>query len=63
MSIRCYAEGIEYGVMDPKQSSETILEETDLLSGMVEDILYIKSFLIIIILGSLVKMSIIESPY
>ena len=41
MSIRCYAEGIEYGVMDPKQSSETILEETDLLSGMVEDILYI----------------------
>ena len=41
MSIRCYAEGIEYGVMDPKQSSETNLEETDLLSGMVEDILYI----------------------
>lgn len=41
MSIRCYAEGIQYGVMDPRQSSEIILEEIDLLSGMVEDILYI----------------------
>ena len=41
MSIRCYAEGIEYGVMDPKSSSGTILEETDKLSGMVENILYI----------------------
>jgi len=41
MSIKCYAEGIVYGVMDPKQASETILEETDKLSELVTDLLYI----------------------
>ncbi|GEM_PF-1112970 len=41
MSIRCYAEGISCGVMDAKKSSATILDETDQLSGMVEDMLYI----------------------
>lgn len=41
MSIRCYAEGIACGVMDAKESCETILEETDQLSAMVEDLLYI----------------------
>lgn len=41
MSIRCYAEGIACGVMDAKESGETILEETDRLTGMVEDLLYI----------------------
>jgi len=41
MSIKCYAEGIVYGLMEPKQASETILEETDKLSELVTDLLYI----------------------
>jgi len=41
MSIKCYAEGIVYDLMDPKQASETILEETDRLSELVTDLLYI----------------------
>ena len=41
MSIRCYAEGIACGVMSPEASGETILEETDQLTNMVEDLLYI----------------------
>ncbi|MCL2396794.1 MAG: HAMP domain-containing histidine kinase [Defluviitaleaceae bacterium] len=41
MSIKCYAEGIIYGLMEPKQASETILEETDKLSDLVTDLLYI----------------------
>ena len=41
MSIRCYAEGISYGVMEPKESSDTILAETEKLSMLVEDILYL----------------------
>jgi len=41
MSIKCYAEGIVYDLMDPKQASETILEETDKLSELVTDLLYI----------------------
>lgn len=40
-SIRCYAEGIEYGLMDEKKSSATIVAETDRLSELVEDLLYI----------------------
>lgn len=40
-SIRCYAEGVEYGLMDPKKSGATILSETDRLSELVEDLLYI----------------------
>ncbi|WP_310602743.1 HAMP domain-containing sensor histidine kinase [Anaerosporobacter sp.] len=41
MSIRCYAEGIECGVMDANQASKTILLQTDRLSELVEDLLYI----------------------
>jgi len=41
MSIRCYAEGIACGVMEPKQSGGVILTETDRLSELVEDLLYI----------------------
>lgn len=41
MSIRCYAEGISCGVMEPKKSGEIILTETDRLSVLVEDLLYI----------------------
>ena len=41
MSIKCYAEGIAFDLMDPKKASETILEETDKLSDLVTDLLYI----------------------
>jgi len=41
MSIKCYAEGISFGVMEPKDASETILRETDKLSELVTDLLYI----------------------
>ena len=41
MSIKVYAEGIVYGLMDSKQAGETILEETDRLSDLVTDLLYI----------------------
>ncbi len=40
-SIRCYAEGVQVGLMDPKKSSTTIIAETDRLSELVEDLLYI----------------------
>ena len=40
-SIKCYAEGISFGIMEPKKASETILEETDKLSDLVTDLLYI----------------------
>jgi len=40
-SIKCYAEGISFGVMEPKQASETILVETDKLADLVTDLLYI----------------------
>lgn len=41
MSIRCYAEGVEHGLMDPVKSGATIVSETDRLSELVEDLLYI----------------------
>ena len=41
MSIKCYAEGISFGLMDPKQASQTILQETDKLTELVADLLYI----------------------
>ena len=41
MSIKCYAEGISFGLMEPKKASETILQETDKLSELVSDLLYI----------------------
>jgi len=41
MSIQCYAEGISFGLMEPKKASETILQETARLNEMVQDLLYI----------------------
>ena len=41
MTIKCYAEGISFGLMEPKDASETILMETDRLSDLVTDLLYI----------------------
>ncbi len=40
-AIRCYAEGIEVGVMEPAAAGRVILSETDRLAELVEDILYI----------------------
>ena len=40
-SIRGNAEGIVYGLMDPRAAAGVILEESDKLGGMVEDILYL----------------------
>ena len=40
-SIRCYAEGVECGLMDAKKSGATIITEIDRLSELVEDLLYI----------------------
>ena len=41
MTIESYAEGIKYGIMKPDRAAETILEATNRLSVMVDDILYI----------------------
>jgi len=41
MSIRCYAEGIAYNLMPHEDASKTILQETDKLTDMVTDLLYI----------------------
>lgn len=41
MSIKCYAEGIAHGLMEPAKSSHVILNEVDRLSEMVEDLLYL----------------------
>jgi len=41
MSIKCYAEGITFGLMEPREASRTILQETDKLSELVTDLLYI----------------------
>jgi len=41
MSIKCYAEGIAVGIMSPKEAAETILSETDKLTELVKDLLYI----------------------
>lgn len=41
MSIKCYAEGIECGLMERVKSSLIIIAEVDRLSEMVEDLLYI----------------------
>ncbi len=40
-SIRFYAEGIAHGLMDSAKSASVIMNETDRLSEMVEDLLYI----------------------
>ena len=41
MAIKSYAEGIKYGVMEPDKATETILECTNRLTNMVDDILYV----------------------
>jgi len=41
MSIQCYAEGISFGIMEPKSASETILQETHNLADLVTDLLYV----------------------
>ena len=41
MSIKCYAEGIVYDMMEPKEAAETILSETDRLTELVSDLFYI----------------------
>ena len=41
MSIKSYAEGIRYGVMEHEMAADTILECTDRLTEMVGDILYV----------------------
>lgn len=40
-AIRSNAEGIEHGILDNKKSSRVIISETDRLSEMVEDLLYL----------------------
>lgn len=40
-AIRSSAEGIEHGILDQKHSSRVIISETDRLSEMVEDLLYL----------------------
>ena len=40
-SIRGNAEGIVYGLMEPRQAATVILHESDKLGGMVEDILWL----------------------
>jgi len=41
MAIQGYAEGIQTGVVDPIHSAEVIMQESDRLTRMVEEILYI----------------------
>jgi len=41
MTIKSYAEGIKYGIMESDKASQTILDATERLSGMVNDVLYI----------------------
>jgi signal transduction histidine kinase len=41
MSIQCQAEGITFNLMEPQKASETILQETQRLSELVTDLLYI----------------------
>ena len=41
MSIKCHAEGMEHNLLDKDDSSRIIISETDRLSEMVDDLLYI----------------------
>lgn len=40
-SLRCYGEGLAYGMTDPIKSGNIILSETERLGSLVEDLLYI----------------------
>lgn len=41
MSIQSYAEGIVYDVVDPKEASAIIIDETKRMTQLVEDLLYL----------------------
>lgn len=41
MSILSYAEGIKYGVVDPNTASDVIINESNRLTHLVEDLLYL----------------------
>jgi len=41
MSIKCYAEGITAGIMQPEEAANTILQETDKLTELVKELLYV----------------------
>ena len=60
MSIQCYAEGILYGIMEPKEASDTILRETTQLTEMVTDLLYISKIDNITTTYAVAKADIIE---
>ncbi|MDR1704086.1 MAG: HAMP domain-containing histidine kinase [Clostridiales bacterium] len=60
MSIKCYAEGISVGLMEPAAASATILEETDRLNDMVKDLLYISKIDNITTVYSAAKTDLIE---
>lgn len=40
-AIRSSAEGIEHGILDPREASKVVISETDRLSDMVEDLLFL----------------------
>ena len=61
MSIQCYAEGISFGLMEPKEASETILLETARLNEMVKDLLYISKIDNITHTYTSVKIDLIET--
>jgi len=60
MSIKCYAEGISFDIMEPKKASETILQETDKLSDLVIDLLYIAKIDNITTVYSTEKVNLVE---
>ena len=41
MSIKCYAEGLKYEIMNKEKATNTIINEVNRMSQMVEDLLYV----------------------
>ena len=60
MSIQCQAEGISFDLMEPKKASETILFETQRLSDMVTDLLYISKIDNITMVYKTTKVDLLE---
>jgi signal transduction histidine kinase len=60
MSIQCHAEGISFGLMDSKEASETILQETHRLSDLVTDLLYISKIDNITTVYTAAKINLLE---
>jgi len=60
MSIQCQAEGISFGLMEPKKASETILAEINRLSDLVTDLLYISKIDNITTVYEAVKIDLLE---